>query len=198
MARQAGGVVLRAVAHPAVRAVSGVLFLRLLFGVVLQLVFINGTELNKDTLPYLEGGLVVVVVIFVVSWLLAHYVVPASALPTVTNPQDAPIELEADLENMRHRVANALNAIPQIYWNHLLASDKREKYWPTLKEHYFNLCKPVADAYRAADAINQRVPEALLGTSMRPEDVDWLRDQISHEMADASVLLQKRLRSEQQ
>jgi hypothetical protein len=52
----------------------------------------------------------------------------------------------------------------------------------------------VRDAYRAANAINERVPQERLGTLIPPdEDKQWFLDKVDGEMAHASKLLQDRM-----
>ena len=107
----------------------------------------------------------------------------------VSEPHIALLELERNIEDLRHRIANSLDATPKVYWQDLLASDVFEKHERTLAEHYPEIYKEVADAYRAAHMINQRVPEERLGTPIPPHDVRWLRGQLGGEMAHASALL---------
>lgn len=102
----------------------------------------------------------------------------------------AVLELEANIEDLRNRVVEGLDAIPPVYWRHLLASDVWEKHKETLGQHYSEIYKEVADAYRAANAINERVPLAMLGTTIPPdEDEQWFRAKVDGEMAHASKLL---------
>jgi len=105
----------------------------------------------------------------------------------------AVLELEANIEDFRHRVVDGLDATPPKYWGHLLASDVWEKHRQTLARRYADIYKEVADTYRAANAINERVSLDKLGRPIPPsEDRQWFLDKVHGEMAHASQLLRNR------
>jgi hypothetical protein len=104
-------------------------------------------------------------------------------------PLAAVLALEKNIEDLRHRVANALDvSTRRVYWRHLLASDVFEKHQQTLMHRHPQIYKEVADAYRAAAEINERVPLERLGTPITPADDEWLRARVD-EMGHASTLL---------
>jgi hypothetical protein len=109
------------------------------------------------------------------------------------SPVTAVLELEANIEDFRHRVRNGFDATPPTYWRHLLASNVWEKHQQTIAQHYADVHKEVADAYRAANAINERVSLDKVGRPIpADEDRDWFMRVVDGEMAHASRLLHDR------
>jgi hypothetical protein len=109
------------------------------------------------------------------------------------NPLTAVLELEADIEDLRHRVQDGFDATPPTYWRHLLASNVWERHDATVAEHHADVYKEVRDAYRAANAINERVSLDKLGQPVpADEDQQWFLTKVHGEMAHASKLLHDR------
>jgi hypothetical protein len=108
-------------------------------------------------------------------------------------PITAVLAVQRNVEDLRHRVMDAIEADPAVYWVDLLASDVFERYEQTLMLHHPDIFSEVADAYRAAHAINQRVPQARLGTPIPATEIPWLRGKVDGEMRHASELLRGKI-----
>jgi hypothetical protein len=109
------------------------------------------------------------------------------------DPLRAVLELEADIEDLRHRVQDGFDATPPTYWRHLLASNVWEKHKNTVAKHNADIYKEVGDAYRAANDINERVSLDKIGRPIpHDEDRNWFMGKVDGEMAHASALLHDR------